>query len=102
MKGIFMTELEILEHEGTGPWLMEIKKKAFLEGAASVIYDLATVPEEIKNKDGKISTKKVAEWAEKQLAAINNELNQLSAFELIFMLTDNYRKRKTEIEAKTV
>ena len=86
MKSMFYTELEILEHEGTGPWLLEIKKKAFLEGAAAVLYDLAEIPQDIKGKNGKVSVDQVVKWAQQKIDAINNELNQLMAFELSHML----------------
>ena len=83
---MFCTKLEILEHEGTGPWLLEIKKKAFLEGAAAVLYDLAEIPQDIKGKNGKVSVDQVVKWAQQKIDAINNELNQLMAFELSYML----------------
>jgi hypothetical protein len=101
MNSMFMTELTILEHDGTGPFLMELKKKMFLEGAAAVIYDLAHIPEGVRNKDGKITPESIAEWAEKQFTAINLQLNEISAFELTFMLADILPKEKPKAEAKT-
>lgn len=90
MKGMFMTELEILEHEDLGPWFMEIKKKAFLEGAASVLFDLAEIPQEIREKNSKVvKVEKIADWAEKKIETINRELNQLMAFELTYILAQN-------------
>jgi hypothetical protein len=97
MSNMFMTELEILER-GDGAWLLEIKKKAFLEGAAAVIYDLSQTPERIKDKNKKITGDSVTEWAEKQLDAINSELNQMSAFELQFMLMDRFPKQEAETQ----
>lgn len=83
---MFMTELKILEHEGTGPWLLEIKKKAFLEGAVAVLYDLAEIPQDLKGKNGKVNMDQVTRWAQRKIDAINVELNQLMAFELMFIL----------------
>ena len=88
MNSMFMTELEILEHEDLGSWFMEIKKKAFLEGAVAVLYALAEIPSEIEGKDGKVRTEKVTEWATKQIETINHELNQQMAFERTYMLAD--------------
>jgi hypothetical protein len=86
MNSMFATELDINER-GQGAWLQEIKKKAFLEGAASIIYDISQIPERIKDKDQKITVGSVTDWAEEQLAAINSELNLMVAFELTAMLS---------------
>ena len=78
--------------------LQEIKKKEFLEGATSIIYDISQIPEQIKDKNKKITVSSVTDWAEKKLDEINRELNQMSAFELTVMLTPF---PKQETEAKT-
>jgi hypothetical protein len=95
---MFDCELAILERGENAAWFLEIKKKAFLEGAASVIYDISQIPERIKDKDKKITVSSVTDWAEKKLDEINRELNQMGAFELQFMLIDRFPKKETEKE----
>ena len=97
MNSMFMAELEILEHEDLGPWFMEIKKKAFLEGAVAVLYELAEIPQKIKEDNSKIvSTKKISDWATKQIDAINHELNQVMTFELHSMISHNLPGERDE------
>lgn len=82
----FSAELEILEREATGPLLLKIKRKAFLEGAVAVLSELAEIPAEMKAKHKKVDTEEVVQWAQKKIDEINRQLNEQATFELIHML----------------
>jgi hypothetical protein len=97
MESMFMCELNINE-SGKGVWLLEIKKKAFLEGMEATLYDIAASVSDLKDKDGKITPESIAEYSEKRVHAINLELCEMLAFEAHFMIADKLPKTEGQIK----